>query len=43
MPVSSAETHNQSLEFAPALAGPPPDGFSAPLQTRRSARRYAYG
>jgi len=31
---------NKSLEFAPALAGPPPDGFSAPLQTRRSARRW---
>jgi len=31
--------HNKSLEFAPALVGPTPDGLSAPLQTRRSARR----
>lgn len=30
---------NQSLEYAPALVGPAPDGFSAPLQTRRSAWR----
>ena len=39
MPASSAETHNQSLEFAPALAGPAPDGLFASLQARRSARR----
>lgn len=32
---------NKAFEFAPALAGPPPGGFSAPLQTRRSARRWA--
>jgi len=30
---------NQSLEFAPALVGPAPDGLSAPLQARRSALR----
>jgi len=35
-------TLNQSLEFAPALAGPPPDGLSAALQARRSALRYEY-
>ena len=32
--------YNQSLEFAPALVGPTPDGLSAPLQARRSASRY---
>ena len=31
--------YNKSLEFAPALVGPPPDGLSAPLQARRSALR----
>ena len=30
---------NKSLESAPALVGPTPDGLSAPLQARRSALR----
>ena len=34
------EVPNKSLEFAPALVGPPPGGLSAVLQARRSALRY---
>ncbi|QFS89026.1 hypothetical protein FIU96_19360 [Marinobacter sp. THAF39] len=36
---SMVARYNKSLEFAPALGGPAPDGLSAPLQARRSAMR----